>query len=262
MTTKDDAGPTSWQSAVRIYNDFSDIVIGSSPEATVDLCVDHFVDIAAASIARNGRFTVALSGGSTPKAIFKALASAAHRSRIDWQHCWLFWSDERAVPPDHSDSNYHMAMSAGFGSLPIPAAQIFRMHTEDDDYEAYAHAYELAIKAHVVDGHFDLMMLGVGDDGHTASLFPGTHALAVHNRLAVANYVPSKGCWRMTLTFECINNARNIAIYAIGKSKASIVYDVLAGLRKEPLLPTQRVGTDQHHALWFIDAEAASRLRL
>ncbi|MCB1135099.1 MAG: 6-phosphogluconolactonase [Chlamydiia bacterium] len=203
---------------------------------------------------------MALSGGSTPKAIFEGLASPEYALRVDWQHVWLFWGDERSVPPQHADSNFGMAMHAGMGRLPIPPQHIFRMHAESH-IEANAAAYEALLKAELPDGRFDLVMLGMGNDGHTASLFPGTEALKVFDRWVVANPVPLLGTDRMTLTYSCINAARNIAIYVIGESKAEMLDRVLEDPYSPDLLPSQAVGTEGSKALWILD-KAAGRLLL
>ena len=129
-----------------------------------------------------------------------------------------YMSDERAVPPDHPDSNYRMAMEAGFNQFNIPEEHIYRMKAETD-IETNAVEYEKLIESLLSKGIFDLVMLGMGEDGHTASLFPKTHGLHTNGRLVIANYVPTLNTWRMTLTFNCINQATHIVVYVIGKNK-------------------------------------------
>lgn len=236
------------------FDDRRDIAVPGDEKATLEFSVEHFLSIGKQAIAERGRFAVALSGGSTPKAIYQRLAS----KEFDWQNIYLFWSDERCVPPYHPDSNYHMAMEAGFSKVGIPPQHIFRMQAEGDVEEGALH-YEEQIRRSLPDLRFDLVMLGVGEDGHTASLFPKTHGLHAPERLAIANYVPQKQVWRMTLTYECINAARHIVFYAIGASKASIVKTVLTEPFDPDLLPAQKVGTPEHKALWIFD-EAASAL--
>ena len=170
---------------------------------------------------------------------------------------FLFWSDERAVPSDNAESNYHMAMEAGFASVPIPKNQIFRMPADAEDIEAAAQQYEKVLAENLHKGAFDLTMLGMGEDGHTASLFPKTHGLHPVPRQVIANFIPSKDCWRMTLTFECINASSNIAIYVIGKSKGAMLKRALAGPHTPDEIPIQRVGTRSHKALWIADSATA-----
>src|SRR5690242_14384328 len=173
-----------------MWDDRRDLVIPGDAETTLEFCAEHWLETGNQAIADHGAFYVALSGGSTPKAIFQMLTSPTHAHRIDWSKVHLFWSDERAVPPDHPDSNYHMALSAGLDKMPIPKNHIHRMQAEKD-IEAHALAYEALVK----DRPFDLVMLGMGDDGHTASLFPYTKALAETQRLVVANYIDAKKTW-------------------------------------------------------------------
>jgi 6-phosphogluconolactonase len=232
-----------------------DYIIGGDAEKTTQLAVEHWIHSAERAIQQRGRFVVALSGGSTPRAIFEAIAKNA---KLDFSKIWLFWSDERAVPPDHPDSNYNMAMQSAFSKLPIPQSQIFRMKAEKE-IEQNAQDYEDKIR-HTLDKHlFDLVMLGVGTDGHTASLFPNTKALQEEKRLIVANYVPEQNAWRMTFTFPCINQSLHSVIYAIGPSKQVIVPKVLKASIDSPF-PASKVGTAEHKALWILDNEAAKLL--
>lgn len=249
----------NWVGQVLSFDERRDLVIPGNREQTIEFCANQWIQVAADALKAHGRFTVALSGGSTPNAIYKMLSEAPYREKVDWSKVFLFWSDERSVAPDHSDSNYGVARKSGFGSLPIPQENIFRMKADPDgDIEVAAREYEKAIWNHVPDGHFDLVMLGMGDDGHTASLFPRTHALHTDvGRIAVANYVPQLKTWRMTLTYECINAAKNICIYVLGKSKADIVSKALLGDYDPDNIPIQRVGTPSHKALWIMDQEAS-----
>lgn len=235
------------------FDERRDIAVPGDEKATLEYCVEHFLALGKEAIAERGRFVVALSGGSTPKAIYQRLAN----KEFDWQNIYLFWSDERCVPPYHPDSNYHMAMEAGFSKMGIPPQHIFRMQAEGDVEEGALH-YEEQIRHILPDLSFDLVMLGVGEDGHTASLFPKTHGLHAPGRLAIANYVPEKQVWRMSLTFECINASRHIAIYALGASKAAIVKKVLTEPYDPDVLPAQKVGTPEHKALWVLDASASA----
>ena len=249
-----------WKKLIRSYDNRRDIVVPGDKLATIAFCVDHFIAIANESIAENGVFSVALSGGSTPKAIYQKLADPFYAAQIDWDKVLVFWSDERCVPPDDPESNYHMAMEAGFATLPIPTENIFRMKGEIDPEKA-AQEYETLIKTAIPSKSFDLVMLGMGEDGHTASLFPKTHGLHPNEGLAIANFVPQKNTWRLTLTFEAINSAKHIAVYVLGKSKASMAAHILTAPYQPDDLPIQRVGTPTHKALWMMDTEAAAKLQ-
>lgn len=232
------------------------IVVPGDKETTIVYAVEHFISCAESAISSKGSFKVALSGGSTPKLIYQKLALPEYRDKLQWSKVHLFWSDERSVPPDDKESNYHMAIIEGkLGTLPIPKEQIHRMVAESE-IEKNAAAYEALIKE-----PFDLMMLGVGEDGHTASLFPGTSALFVLDRLATANFVPQKNTWRMTLTYTCINAAKNIAVYMLGIDKKHIAQKILLSPYQPDLYPSQRVGTPLNQALFILDTDAASGLK-
>jgi 6-phosphogluconolactonase len=209
-------------------------------EAAITCALDHLIETGITAIEERGQFCLALSGGSTPKEIYKRLKP----EMLDWSRVQLFWSDERAVPPDHEESNYRMAMDAGFAKLPIPPEHIHRMQA-DFDIEVHAAIYEKLLKEHC-DGTLDLLMLGMGPDGHTASLFPDTMALHEKEQLVVPNYIPKLETWRMTLTFPCINRARATAIYVLGADKQQILREVL---QKPGLYPIEQVKS----ALWITD---------
>ncbi|MFI5335006.1 MAG: 6-phosphogluconolactonase [Chlamydiales bacterium] len=235
------------------------LIVPGDTGTTLAFCVEHWLSTAETAIKKQGRFAVALSGGSTPHAIYQNLTKPECMKRVDWSKVVLFWSDERAVPPAHPESNFHMAMQAGLAKLPIPSSNIFRMEAEKE-IEKSAESYEKKIKTALKGASFDLMMLGVGEDGHTASLFPETDALTVEDRLVVANFIPQKKCWRMTLTFSCINQAEKIVLYVLGKNKQEIIFKIFHPDEKSEALPVQRVGTQAHPALWIADQDAAERL--
>jgi 6-phosphogluconolactonase len=247
------------QQLIRFFDDRRDLAIPGDHQATLNFCMEHFITQAAAAIELKGNFYVALSGGSTPKAVYEGLTTLPYRTAIDWTKVHLFWSDERCVPPYHPESNYHMALEAGFGKLRIPAENIHRIQAEGDVEEG-ALAYEHLIQAKVPNSQFDLILLGMGDDGHTASLFPKTHALHAKRRLVVANFLPEKNIWRITFTFDCINKAKYADLYVLGKKKADMVKKALTGPYIPDELPVQRVGTREHKSLWILDKEAASLL--
>jgi len=225
---------------------------------TLAFSVDLWIQIANESIQHHGFFAVALSGGSTPKKIFQQLCGMPNA--LDWSKVYLFWSDERNVVPTDHDSNYRMAMSeGGLSKLPILKDHIFRMVAEED-LELNAKAYEEKILEKLGAHPFDLIMLGMGDDGHTASLFPHTEALKVKGKLVVPNYITQKNTWRMTFTYECINRARHICLYVLGSSKAEVLENVLLGSLKPEEYPSQLIGTKSNPALWIIDSDASKNL--
>lgn len=248
---------SQWEQVIQPYDERRDIAIPGDQAATIAFTVSHFLDTAAKAIADHDYFAVALAGGSTPQAIYKQLSNPKNHKAIDWKKVLVFWSDERCVPLDHADSNYRMAMEAGFASLPIQPKNIYPMMT-DEDPEVSALAYERVIQEVIPDSLFDLVLLGMGDDGHTASLFPKTHGLHPNEKLVIANYIPQKDVWRITLTFDSINAAHQSVIYVMGANKAKTVYQVLAGPYDPDSYPAQRVGTAEHKALWVLDHAAAS----
>jgi len=249
----------NWNEIIKSMDTRRDIAIPGNREETLHFSVEQIIKIANESIADHDYFSIALSGGSTPKAIFQALADPKNRDRIDWTKVKLYWSDERAVPHSNPESNFKMAMDAGFSSLPIPESQIFRMEAEKD-VEHHAHHYESLIKSNIPDGKFDFVMLGMGEDGHTASLFPHTHGLHSDGKWVVGNFIPEKDVWRMTLTYECINRARNIVIYVLGTSKAPMVKQVFTGNYDPDQYPIQKVGTPESKALWVLDIDASKMI--
>lgn len=226
------------------------VIIPGNEKETIDFSAKHFIDCAKTAIASHGSFFVALSGGSTPKKIYETLTSN-YKTAIDWGKVFLFWSDERAVPPDHPDSNYKMAMDAGFKTLPIPASNIFRMKGEGD-IKSHATDYEIVIKNTLGRHNFDLIMLGIGEDGHTASLFPNTKGLTVEDKWVIANEVPQKKTCRMTFTYPLINSAENIVFYALGENKQEIIKKILI----TNLYPASFIGTSKHPAIFVLDASA------
>lgn len=241
---------------IEIFDSRRDVVILNDNTEAIDFAVEHFIHAANVAIKDHGFFSVALSGGSTPKAIFKKLCDKENADKIDFTKVLLFWGDERTVPLDDSESNYKMAMDAGFKSL-VPENHIFPM-IGTGDLELNAKAYDALIKSKIPTSQFDYVMLGMGDDGHTASLFPHTTALHIADKLVVANDVPQKNTSRLTLTYDCINNAKQIVIYVLGKSKATMLNTVLNSPFMPDELPIQKIGTASSKALFILDKDAAS----
>ncbi len=236
-------------------------IIYATPGALATAAAELFVQRARDAIADHGRFAVALSGGSTPKAMYQRLAEHPLSHEVDWTHVQVFWGDERAVPPDHHESNYLMAQQALLEEVPISSAQIHRIRGElppdeaADDYEAVLRAFFRGTRP-----RFDLLLLGMGDDGHTASLFPGTAALDEAERWVVANYVPKLADWRITLTLPTINAAACVAFLVAGEAKAERLAEVLNGPRDPHRLPAQAIQPTDGELLWLVDQAAAAGL--
>lgn len=248
----------------------------------------YFVEMAEEAVAAERRARIAISGGSTPKAAFELLADPSHpwRDRMPWDKLELFWVDERCVPPDDQESNYRMTKEALLDRVPLRPEQIHRMEGELDPqvaaerYEArlrrsfgLANGTDLAAEpgirglGYAGGGNgggelpqFDLVALGMGPDGHTASLFPHTAALAEANRLVVANHVPQKDSWRITLTWPVINHARSVFFLIGGADKAQILKDVLTGQRDVERLPSQLIWPASGILTLILDKGAASLL--
>lgn len=246
-------------SKIRAWDERRDLFIPGDRMKTIQCCIKHLIATYQKSVADHGHFTLVLAGGSTPKELYKVLCASPYKEEIDWQKVFLFWGDERPVPETDPESNYHMAMEAGFKSLPIPKKQIYRMCAEEN-IEQNALAYEKKIREVLKGRGFDFILLGMGEDGHTASLFPHTGALHVKEHLVFANDVPQLNSYRMTLTYPCINSASASVIFILGASKKEVVAKVLAGRDQFELYPVQAVGTKENKALWLLDQEAGSLL--
>lgn len=239
------------------YDSPRKILIPGNAEETVMFCVRDLVDKAKKSIEANGSFNIALSGGSTPKVIYKSLAND-YQDACDWSKVHIFWSDERCVSPEDPDSNYHMAMTNGLNELAILPEHIYRMPADAKDLKSAAESYEKKIREIVPNGAFDFIMLGMGDDGHTASLFPYTEAIHEKQKLVTENHVTQKSCWRMTFTYPCINNAKFVRFYVIGKNKSTVIEKVFGRVFDPDKYPSQGVGTHKNPSLWIADNDAAS----
>ena len=219
-----------------------------------------FAARATGAVQASGRFTVALSGGSTPRTLYSLLAT---KPNIPWDKICFFWGDERHVPPDHPESNYRMANEALLSKVPVRPENIFRIHAEENDAAAAAMQYEQALRDsfHLSPGQFprfDLILLGTGPDGHTASLFPGTAALNEPQRLVVANWVPKFNTHRITFTFPVLNAAACVMFLASGPDKAAILREILENPAAD--LPSQRVQPTNGALIWLVDRAAAGAL--
>ena len=217
---------------------------------------EHFVALAGRTVATRGQFTVALAGGSTPRAAYALLARDEFAARVDWLRVHVFWGDERCVPPDHPDSNYRMARETLLDHVPIPTDNIHRIQGELNPDQA-ASIYQDELQAVLGTGErFDLILLGMGVDGHTASLFPGTTALEERERAVVAVYVEKMQRWRVTLTLPIINAARHVLFLVSGDAKAGVLAQINAGVR----LPASLVQPSHGELTWLVDQNAASNL--
>ena len=237
----------------------ADIRILNTPQELFQAAAAEFISLASMAIRDHEKFSVALSGGSTPKSLYSVLAKAT----LSWEKIFFFWSDERHVPPDHPDSNYRMAKEALLSKVPVPPENIFRVRAEEKNANVVAKDYEEALRSFfgLRPGEFprfDLILLGLGPDGHTASLFPNTAALNETKLLVVANWVEKFKANRITFTYPVLNNAACVIFLVSGADKADMVRTVLEDGRAD--LPSQRVHPVNGRLLWLLDKGAASKL--
>ncbi|NIN70674.1 MAG: 6-phosphogluconolactonase [Gemmatimonadetes bacterium] len=241
------------------------IRIFESAEQVAGAAADVFVATARGAVESGRLVHVALSGGSTPVRLFKLLAAEPYRDAVPWQRVHFFWGDERTVPPDHPDSNFGAANEALLSKLELPRENVHRIHGEHRDPEEAAADYEVELRRHfgLADGEFpcfDLVYLGMGADGHTASLFPGSEALAERRRLAVAHWVERLGAHRITLTCPTFNSASCILLLVTGGQKAETLREVLEGPAEPPRYPVQLIRPEGGELHWYIDNGAARLL--
>jgi 6-phosphogluconolactonase len=227
--------------------------------ALVSAVADAFIAAANEAVNRRGRFDVLLSGGSTPAELYRTLARA--NPRLPWDRTHLWFGDERWVPPTHPDSNYRMAHETLLGPLGLTGDRVHRVETElEPDVAALRYEDEMRAAFPAALPRFDLVLLGIGEDGHTASLFPDTAALDERTRLVVANWVPKLAAHRITITFPLIEAATAAWVLAVGDRKAAIVREVLEGPFDPRRLPVQAARPTQGDVVWWLDAAAASAL--
>ena len=242
----------------------AEIRILTTPQELFAAAADEIVLEANDAVNARGRFTIALSGGSTPKSLYNLLATNA-RTSLPWDRSYFFWGDERHVPPTDSESNYHMADEAMLSKVPVPTANVFRVPAENPDAEAAAAAYEQTLRKFFdvpADGvpHFDLILLGMGPDGHTASLFPGTAGLKEKSHLVIANWVEKLKTHRLSFTLPVINGAHTVAFLVSGTDKAPVLKEVLEGNAPGDQYPSKLVKPKDGKLIWFLDRAAASGL--
>ncbi len=240
--------------------------IWNSPADVAQAAARIFTDAVVQAAASQGVARIAISGGTTPKAMFGVLAdpSQPFLESIPWDKLQLYWVDERCVPPDNTESNFRMTEEAMLSKVPLPPENIHRMEGELDPKEA-ASRYESVLRNTMrLEGAelpvFDLVLLGMGDDGHTASLFPHTDALHEMSRLVVANHVLQKETWRITLTWPVINQGRQVAFLIEGAGKAEILGEVLTGPKDPERLPSQLIRPANERIQFFLDEAAAGKL--
>jgi 6-phosphogluconolactonase len=236
----------------------------TTPQELFELSAEEVVRSANTAVAARGRFTIALSGGSTPKSLFNLLATNA-RTSLPWEKMFFFWGDERHVGPDDPDSNYRMANEALLSKIPVAAGNVFRVPAENPDAAAAAQAYEETLKKFFAPQpgefpHFDLIRLGMGPDGHCASLFPETEALQEKSRWVVANWVEKLKTSRITLTLPVLNAARSVAFLVSGTDKAPALHSVLESNDPPEQYPSKLVRPTDGKLIWFVDKAAASQL--
>jgi 6-phosphogluconolactonase len=244
-----------------------EIVVLENGEAVARAAAERIVALARAAAGAGRAFSIALSGGSTPRTLFTLLAREPFRPAIAWDAVEVFWGDERCVPPTHADSNYRMAKETLLDAVPIPPERVHRMAGDTGDHAAAAAAYEAEI-ARVLGGTpggspptFDVVLLGMGPDGHTASLFPYTTALGERRRWVVANHVPKFGADRITLTWPILNRAAHVFFLVAGADKTAVLREVLEGPLEVERLPSQGIRPEAGRLVWLCDRAAAAGLR-
>lgn len=227
---------------------------------------DHLLEKITSAVAQKGKARIAISGGNSPKALFSLLAdpSEPYLAKMPWNSVEIYWVDERTVPPDHTDSNFRMTRETLLDKVPLPSSQVFRMEGELEPEEAAAR-YEALIRNNFrLEGaetpQFDVITLGMGNDGHTASLFPHTEAIHEMGRIVIANHVPQHNTWRITLTWPVINQGRDVFFLVAGVDKAEVLARVIFGPNDPETLPSQLIRPANGKLTFFLDRAAAAKL--
>lgn len=242
----------------------ADIRVLTTPQELFAAAAEEVVHVTNEAVSERGRFTIALSGGSTPKSLYNLLATNG-RNALPWDRMYFFWGDERHVPPTHADSNYRMVDDSMLSKVPVPPGNVYRMPTENPDAAAVAEMYEATLRKffQLQPGQFpkfDLILLGLGPDGHTASLFPGTVGLQEKSRLVIANWVEKLNTHRLTISLPVINAARNVAFLVSGTDKATVLHAVLEENVPGEQYPAKLVQPSEGNLIRFVDRAAASGL--
>jgi 6-phosphogluconolactonase len=235
--------------------------IYKTADEVIEELANYFIQIIHSAIKEKNDCTVALSGGNSPKKLYELLASRDYSQKIDWDKIYFFFGDERYVPFNDPENNGYMAKKALFEPLMIPDANIFYINTSVSPDDA-AKKYSKRILSHFKNKpvRFDLILLGLGDNGHTASLFPHTDVLQEKKSLVKAVYLEGTSSYRITMTAALINEAYNIAFLVYGEAKANAVYEVLEGEKNVETYPAQLIIPEEGNVHWFLDGEAAKRL--
>jgi len=229
----------------------------SNKEKLVIATTEHVVNSIGQAIRQNGLCNMALAGGNTPGGVYSVLAASPYRERVDWGRLHLFWGDERMVPPEHQDSNFRMVQKTLLDHIKIPDENIHRIRGEITPELAAEECAE-TLRTHFKDDlpRFDLILLGLGEDGHTASLFPDTDAVEECEKHAVAVFVPKLNAWRVTLTLPVLNAAREILFLVSGKSKSDIVQRIMSIKQPAKEFPATMVNPENGTIHWMLDSEA------
>ncbi|MBI4525986.1 MAG: 6-phosphogluconolactonase [Deltaproteobacteria bacterium] len=238
-----------------------ELIVCNDPEELAYRAAREFAQLVNQFVAESGRFVAALSGGSTPRRLYSVLASSEFQNKILWSNVHLFWGDERCVPADHPESNYRMVNDVLLSKVPVPKENIYRIQGEKPP-EVGAREYEQNLRAFFqVSGNqfprFDLILLGLGEDGHTASLFPGSSVLRETNRWVVALYVERLATHRLTLTLPVLNKAANVFFLVTGQNKASILRRILSDREPSQDIPARLVQPANGNLVWWVDRKAA-----
>lgn len=236
-----------------------------SAESLAQVAAEECLRLAREAVSSCGRFSMALAGGSTPRRVYDLLARKPSVAAFPWAETHFFWGDERHVPPDHPDSNYRMVFETMLSRVPVRDENIHRFCGENPDAIEAAAEYEQTLASFFSTGSgdipiLDLVLLGMGDDGHTASLFPGTEVLGEKTRPAAAVWVPKFSAFRLTLTVPLFNRAKNVVFLVSGADKAEALRAVLSGEFEPQRFPAQLIRPDRGQLVWLIDHDAAQLL--
>ncbi|GAC1446618.1 MAG: 6-phosphogluconolactonase [Pyrinomonadaceae bacterium] len=240
----------------------ANVHIFEDAEAVAQSAAQHFVELARLCVAKKGQFSVALAGGSTPKRIYELLATETFAPQVNWSKVHIFFGDERTVAPDHADSNYRMANEALLSHVALPAQNVHRINGVGDA-AANASLYESELRGYFGDEEFprfSLVMLGMGDDGHTASLFPRSAALLETTKWVTENWVEKFNTFRITLSAPAINHAAHVMFIVTGAGKTERLPEVLRGERDTARLPSQLIQPTGGTLDWYVDKAAAGKL--
>jgi len=243
----------------------TEVCVFSDNHSLIQAAADHVIQKGLQAIKTKERFTIALAGGSTPKNLYALLASPDYRSRLDWRKAEFFWGDERHVPPDHHESNYRMAYETMLSSFAVSEKHIHRIHGELPQAQEAADRYEKVLRSRLGDASshpppLNLVLLGMGADGHTASLFPGTDAIQETSRWVSAPWVEKFQTFRITMTPALINRAQHVTFLVSGREKANALREILEGEFQPDLYPAQIIRPATGKLTWLIDEEAAGSL--